>query len=298
MLIRQPFSSGEEVRLFRHRNLPFLRVVEVFPPLFPIGGTKRDIDVESALDKLIDEVKGIRRHADLVLVASLKNPELLKVSTLTTSSRIQEETGIETAPSIVVRDSNRLQLLSEILTSFSLGLKSVMLAWGDRYPPGAGVRNSYDFRSLSEVIRESVRIAERTKVRPRILAPVTLASVAAPVKLGMERVRAGASLLLSQPPTTDSLETFDKHAAAIESGGLSGLVLPNVFPFRDEKDVIYCEEHFGWKLPRRLHDQARSGRKALILEAREVVQRLKGDGFPGVYVSTRGDPSIANEILG
>lgn len=263
-------------------------------------GTRRDIDLERKLEDLAQEVRAIRKHADLVLVANVKNPELLKVSSITVASTIQKKAGIESAPSIVARDSNRPQLLSEILTAYSLGLKSVMLVWGDRYPAGAGAGNAYDFRNLSEVIREAKRIGERAGIKPRILAPVTLASSEKTnlTRIGKERLRAGASLLLGQPPTTDPGETFYEHVAAAESAGLSDSVLLNVFPFRGRLDVLDCESYFGWKLPERFHKAAARGRKALLFEERAVVERLRAERLPGVYVATRGTPSVAADILG
>ncbi len=273
-------------------------MVEVFPPLFPIKGTKEDIKLQDRLDEVVEAVRGIRRCADLMLVATVKNPDLLKVSSIQVAALIQKKAGIQAAPSIVVRDSNRLQLLSEIVTAYSFDLTSIMLVWGDRYPAGARSRNAYDFKDLSEVIREAVRIGKRAGIKPRIMAPVTLASQGGDqAGLGLGRVKAGASILLGQPPTTNPQHAFDEHEAALGSAGLEGRVLLNIFPFRDAKDVLDCEKYFGWALPQRLHETAKRGRSALIGEARSVVNRLRLDGYPGVYVSTRGDPSVARDIL-
>jgi hypothetical protein len=286
------------VKSTRTHQLAFLRVIEVFPPLFPIEGTKADIRLQDRLDDLVEEVSKIKDCADLILVATVKNPDFLKVSSIRVAALIQEKTGIRAAPSIVVRDSNRLQLLSELLTSYSLGLTSVMLVWGDRYPPSVKSRNAYDFQTLSQVIREGVRVGNRAGIRSRILAPISLDSEEGPHSpLGEGRIRAGASLLLAQPPTTDPQQSFDEHEAAIGSLGLEGRVLLNVFPFRDAKDVEACERDFGWALPERLHEAARGRRSALLKEARGVAKRLQLDGYSGVYVSTRGEPSVAREIL-
>ncbi|MFI5404864.1 MAG: hypothetical protein ACHQYR_03965 [Candidatus Gagatemarchaeaceae archaeon] len=272
--------------------------MEVFPPLFPIVGTIADVQLQNRLDDLVEDVTKIKDCADLILVANVKNPELLKVSTLRVAALIQAKSGIQAAPSIVARDLSRLQLLSEIVTAYSLGLTSVMLVWGDRYPAEARSRNVYDFQGLAEVIGEASRIGKRTGVDPRILTPFTLAPQGGrQAKLGMRRAEAGASLFLGQPPTTDPHQTFDEHEAAIGSAGLEGRVLLNAFPFRDTKDVLECEKYFGWTLPERLHGIAKGGSAALIREARSVVSRLRLDGYPGVYVSTRGEPSIARDIL-
>ncbi len=89
----QPFSSGERAGRSGYRELAFLRVVEVFPPLFPFKGKKSSIDLEKSLDDLLEAVGDIRRYADLILVVTVKNPELLKVSSVRTAAAIQEMTA-------------------------------------------------------------------------------------------------------------------------------------------------------------------------------------------------------------
>ena len=278
----------------------FFRVVEVFPPLFRIEPKEPKIDLELKLEQFVKGVRNIRSYADLFLVASLKNPNLLKFSSIQAAALLQERAKVKAAPVIVTRDANRPQILSSILTSVGLGLHSLMLVWGDRYPGTSGVRNSYDFRSLSQVIAEARAIATRAGANARILAPITITNLKSRhgSKLASSRLKAGAYLLLAQPPTTDSLGTFDAHAGLLDAAGLRGSVLPCVFPFRGEDDVSKSEKYFGWKLPGRLHRLARSGKEALTTEAREVAKRLKLEGFPGVYLSTRGEPQMAKEILG
>ncbi|MDA4119273.1 MAG: hypothetical protein OK436_01675, partial [Thaumarchaeota archaeon] len=110
------------------------------------------------------------------------------------------------------------------------------------------------------------------------------------------RLRAGADYLLAQPPSLDS-DTLDRQVLGLERSGIKDKVLLNVFPFKDSKDLEYCERYFGWKFPKHFRELAASGESALLNEARNVVRRLRNEGFPGFYVSTRGNPSIARSLL-
>jgi len=110
------------------------------------------------------------------------------------------------------------------------------------------------------------------------------------------RLEAGADYLLAQPPTFDS-DTLDKHLSRLEKSGIRDKVLLNVFPFKDSKDLDYCERYFGWKFPGHFRELAESGESALLKEQRNVVRRLRNGGFPGFYVSTRGNPSVARSLL-
>ncbi|MBI3840817.1 MAG: hypothetical protein HY297_02505 [Thaumarchaeota archaeon] len=281
--------------------MPFLRVVEVFPPVFPADSSGHArIDLESTVDGFVNGVRGIRDISDLVLVANLKKPDLLRLPAVQAASILQDRAGVKAAPVIVARDSNRPQLLSQILEALSLGLNSMMLAWGDRYPPGSGIFNAYDFHSLSAVISEAVELRRRTRKKVRILSPVDLARLSSRKgeMLADSRLAAGADLLLAQPPTTDSRETFGAHSRLLEKTRLKGKVLLNVFPFRSRSDAEERAKDFGWNLPPSFYTIAKSGERALLDEARKVAQRLRDEGFPGVYLATRGDPSVAEKVLG
>ena len=277
----------------------FLRVVEVFPPLFADTCIRERFAPGKALDRVVKSVSDIGRYSDLVLVADIKNPELLKLSSVYVALAIKERAGVEAAPVVVVRDSNRAHLRSAILTAVTSGLNSIMLAWGDRYLTDAHASNVYDYAELAEFVAEASTIGRRAGKNLRILAPVTLTTLSSEkgITRARSRLDAGAELLLAQPPTTDSRETFERHLSLLESSGLKSRVLLNIFPFRSGRDVRECERYFGWKLPRRLHETARSGKQALLAEARSVSDKLLEAGLPGVYVSTRGIPALARTIL-
>ena len=273
-------------------------MVEVFPPVFPAAGHS-PLHAGKELQRFLDGAGAVRAKADVVLVANLKDPKVLKLTTLEASRVLKDHLGVDAAPVIVVRDMNRPQFLSSVLTCASMGLESLMVAWGDEYPRSAGATNIRDFPTLADAIATASALRRRANPRMRIFAPVDVESLAYPrgVALARERLRSGADLLLAQPPTTDPEGTFEKHASLLRASGLRDRVLLNVFPFRGVRDVNHCEKLFGWKLPKGLHRAARSGGPRLTQVAKEVAHRLRSEGFPGVYLSTRGEPALAENLL-
>jgi len=271
----------------------------VFPPLFPSSKAEDSLGVEERMERFVKEVRAVRSFADLFLVADVKDTRFLKLSTIEAASILQEHLGVSAAPVIVVRDMNRPQFLSSVLTAIAKGLGSVMLAWGDDYHTAANVTNFRNFSSLAQAIEEASTISRRAGSGTRFLAPVNIAKLSGPggVTKAKGRLKSGADLLLAQPPTTDAPETFEKHASALRENGLTEKVLLNVFPFRDESDVRQCEESFGWELPRSLRREAAAGEQSLLEAAKSVVRRLREERFPGVYLATRGDPGVAQLLL-
>ena len=280
--------------------MPFIRLVEVFPPVFPAAGRgARRIDPEGGIKDFVEGVRTVRDLADIFLVADVKDTKLLKLSTLEAATILKERLGVEAAPVIVVRDLNRQRFLSTVLTGISLGLKAMMIAWGDRYPSGEGSTNVRDFTGLAGALRRASSIRERTRSSTLLLAPVDLDRLVTKggVRFAKERLRAGADFLLAQPPTTDSGAVFEAHSRLLTESGLKDRVFLNVFPFRDADDVRECERRFGWRLPPSQRRKG-AGRGSSLLDAgRGVAPRLRAEGFPGVYVSTRGNPGVAERLL-
>ncbi len=279
--------------------MAFLRVIEVFPPLFPISPKdKGSIGLEEKTERFVEEVRSIRDLADVFLVASVKNPQLLKLSTVEAARMLEERLRVEAAPVIVVRDNNKVQFLSTVLTGISIGLGSMMIAWGDKYPASAGSTNVRDYSSLSESIRDASSIRTRARGSTRFFAPMDIGLMgnSKGKALAKSRLEAGADLLLAQPPTIDSA-ALDMQTSRLEESGMKNKVLLNVFPFKDSQDLDYCEKYFGWRFPERFRDLAEAGESALLNEERNVIRRLRNEGFPGLYVSTRGNPSIARSLL-
>ena len=277
----------------------FVRVVEVFPPLFSYSRRREDrIDFERRLERFLDDARRARPYADVLLVADVKNTKLLKFSALQAAALLKERLRVEVAPVLVARDFNRPQFLSNVLTGLALELEYLMFAWGDAYPAAAGAANVRDFRSLAEVIQEAALLRTRARAATRFLAPVNVDRLAnlGEVVRARERLKAGADFLLAQPPTT-GVEVLAGHAELLRRAKLKDSVLLNVFPFRDLKDVRECEAYFGWRLPKSLHDAARNGEQALLEAERGVVMALRDQGFPGVYLNTRGTPAIAERLL-
>jgi len=278
--------------------LTFLRVIEVFPPFIPDAKGAPGSELQASVDSFVSEVKAIRGIADIVLVASLKSPPQPTLSTIEASLILRKKLGVDAAPVLVVRDQDRLQFLSSVVAGLVGGLKSMMLVWGDADLPRRSPR-LIGFAGLSDALLEASRVREKARSRCVFLAPVDLRRLftVGGSSLAKERVAAGATLLLAQPPTTDAEETFETHARLIAGAGLAGKVLQNVFPFRSPKDVSECETYFGWKVPQSVLEAAGEGEASVLAIQREVVRRLRAEHCPGVYVSTRGTPAVAKEIL-
>lgn len=280
--------------------MAFLRVVEVLPPMFPDTRDRNDyLHLDEKVDRFLAETKGIRDLVDVFLVANVKDPSKIKISTIEAAAMLQELLRVEAAPVIVVRDQNRQQFASSVLTCVGLDLKSIMIAWGDDYPESAKTSNVRDFPSLSKAIAEATLIKERARAPLRIFAPVDVDRLGGPKggALAKERLRAGADLLLAQPPTTDDGGAFERHTALLDRSGVKGKTLLNVFPFKDEADIGRYEKLFNWKLPNELRAAASKGEPTLVDLERRVIERLRREGHPGVYLSTRGSPALAEKLL-
>lgn len=273
----------------------------MLPPSFPASNASADaISLERGMDAFVDEVKGIRRYADVILIAKVKDLSRIWLDTVQVALDLSNRLRVLTAPVIVLRDMNRPQFESSLLACFSGRLDSVMVAWGDSYPDTSTASNVRDFQSLADAVRRAALLRDRVRARTRFFAPVDLDNLASTSgqALAHGRVQAGADLLLAQPPTTDARTDFEKHTTLIRRTGLSDQILPCVFPFRGSKDILRYERKFGWKVPGALRRVAAKGERRLLETEKEVVERLRDDGFPGVYLVTRGNPNVARLLLG
>ena len=276
----------------------FLRVVEVLPPLFPVPNSSR-IEGPRALEEFVEEVRSIRAFADVILVAGVKDPALLRDDPVQSALLLRRAAGVDAAPVVVVRDQNRPRFLATMFSALSSGLGSIMIAWGDDYPPGAGASNVRDYPSLASAVKEAATIRKRARSTAKFFVPVNLQSLrsASGAAMAKGRVKAGADLLLAQPPTTDAHGAFDDHLSLIARSGVRDKVLLNVFHFKGGLDLERYERKFGWRLPSSLRATARKGERALIQAEREVIRRARSEGLPGIYVSTRGEPQVARALL-
>jgi hypothetical protein len=279
--------------------MPFLRVVEVFPPHFPLSPDAGPLHVEQEVDRFVEGIRGVRDYADVFLIANNKNPGLLKLSAVEAGGILRDRLKVAAAPVVVVRDMNKPQFLSTVLSIVALGFDDIMLAWGDPYPSDQNATNVRDFRSLGEAIGEARRISDRAGASTRIFAPVDLRTLKTPKGRAMaeSRLTSGADYLLAQPPTTDASGTLDSHTELLEQTSLARRVLLNVFPFRSEEDVAKIEKFFGWSPSDQLRMDAGSGRTTLLGEERRIAERIRKRSLPGIYVSTRGSPGYVKELL-
>jgi 5,10-methylenetetrahydrofolate reductase len=279
----------------------FTTVVEIFPPNFSAEAAKEPLlGLRQKTQDIISRVRKVENLADCLVVADMKDLGRLKLSSIYTAATLKQELDIEVIPVIAVRDANRSGVRTLFLSALSYGLDSVMLVWGDKYNEGEGSANVYDFRSLSQAIAEMRALADRANVGATILAPVNVASLDTKKGAGIaaSRIESGADCLLAQPPTSDVSVSLPAHLRLVENAGLRSSVLLNVFPFRDKDDIQACRVRFGWKIPDVADRLAEEGGEArLIKESKMVVEKMRENRLPGVYVSTRGRPELARFIL-
>jgi 5,10-methylenetetrahydrofolate reductase len=282
------------------RNI-FTTVVEIFPPNFSAETAKEPLlGLRQKTADIVTRVKKIQNLADCVLVADMKDLGRLKLSSIYTAAMLKQELDTEVIPVIAARDGNRSAVRTLFLSALSYGLDSVMLVWGDRYNDGEGSSNVYDYPSLSVVIKEMRELADRANVKATILAPVNIATLGTKKgdEIASSRVKNGADCLLAQPPTSNVSQTLPEQVKKLEEKKLKKHVLLNVFPFRDKEDIDACRKRFNWSIPSVVDKMAEDGGEARLLkESRSVVEKMRAEHLPGVYVSTRGRPELARFIL-
>ncbi|HVB94994.1 MAG TPA: hypothetical protein VND41_00145 [Nitrososphaerales archaeon] len=279
----------------------FTTVVEIFPPNFSAETAKEPLlGLRQKTEDVVSRVRKVENLVDCFVVADMKDLGRLKLSSIYTAAMLKQELDTEVIPVIAVRDTNRSGVRTLFLTALSYGLDSVMLVWGDRYADGEGSANVYDYPSLSEAIKEMRGLADRANINATILAPVNVATLETKkgASIAASRLESGADCLLAQPPTSDVSVAFPEHLRLLDGKKLRQNVLLNVFPFRDKADIEACRVRFGWKIPDvadRLADEG--GEARLIKESKMVVEKMRENRLPGVYVSTRGRPELARFIL-
>jgi 5,10-methylenetetrahydrofolate reductase len=279
----------------------FTTVVEIFPPNFSAETSKEPLlGLRQKTQDVVSRVKKVENLVDCFVVADMKDLGRLKLSSIYTAAMLKQELDTEVIPVIAVRDANRSGVRTLFLSALSYGLDSVMLVWGDKYIDGEGSSNVYDYPSLSEAIKEMRALADRANISATILAPVNVATLETKkgAAIAASRLESGADCLLAQPPTSDASVAFPEHLRLLDGKKMRQNVLLNVFPFRDKEDIEACRVRFGWKIPDVIDRLAEEGGEArLIKESKMVVEKMRENRLPGVYVSTRGKPELARFIL-
>ena len=85
--------------------MAFLRVVEVLPLLFAAGQER--IALDAPFDAFVEGVKEAARYSDLTLVASVKDPALVRFDPVHAAVMVHGWLHIDVAPVVVSRDQNR-----------------------------------------------------------------------------------------------------------------------------------------------------------------------------------------------
>ncbi len=281
------------------RNV-FTTIVEVFPPTFSAEESKEPLlGLQQKTRDIVARVKKVENLADAILVADLKEPGRLKLSSIFTAALLKRELGVEAIPVITARDMNKPAIRALILTALSYELNSIMLVWGDRFGDGDQAKNVYDYSTLSEEISDARALANRADHKATILAPVDVSKLDSErgLRIARSRLAEGADALLAQPPTTDATNTLGQHLRILGLNDLVSRVLLNVFPFRNKADIDSCRERFGWKIPPEMDEIAEKGEASLLRAARAVVEGARDAKASGVFVSTRGRPELARYML-
>jgi 5,10-methylenetetrahydrofolate reductase len=254
------------------------------------------LDLAASRASFVEGVRRISDRADYVLVADVKDPSLLKLSSVHAAVLLHEALGIRAVPVIVARDANRASVTTSIMTALSMGLNALFLVWGDRFSSPGDPKSVYDFRSLSDLIALARGLVGRAGISLTVFAPFSFDAGKRGLALAKDRLAAGADLLLAQPPSGDR-STFRKHLEVLERERLADRVLLGVFPFLGVADVKECARKFSWSLPAGLLKIAEGGESGLASEAREVVRLARQNRLRGVHVSTRGVPERALALL-
>lgn len=282
------------------REGKFISIVEVFPPSFNLDpNIEPNFGVKQKIKDFRERVRKILPYADAILLADVKDVSKVKISTIYAAQHLKQELGVDVIPVITARDLNSVAIRTSVITAISQGIEAIMFVWGDKYNHGEA-KNVYDYPRLASMIKDAIEISKRAGIDLTVFAPINLSSLSKGQSMDMilDRLKCGASLLLAQPPTTDSISTLNEHIKIIKEHKLNGKVLLNIFPFRDKDDIVSIRKKFGWSLPKQLDEIATGGEPSLLKEAKKVADMIRESGLPGIYVSTRGKPELARFILG
>ncbi len=95
----------------------FVRLIEVFPPNFSAEASKEPlIGIKQKLRDMVTRVQKIESLADAILVADMKDPARLQLSSVYTAAALKDELGTEVVPVIPTRDMNSKAIRTAFLT--------------------------------------------------------------------------------------------------------------------------------------------------------------------------------------
>ncbi len=288
----------------------FVRIVEVFPPGFPIStnskknGNAPKYDLSARFEQLADAVSRVESIADAFSIPELRDGLRIHLSSVGIANELRRRTGNDFVPTLTLRDSNLQSLLGTISFAIFAGIENLLLVRGDPFPPGNGgiSKNVYELKKLSSFV-ETVRTLEKSISSEHqlcILSPVNLLRSDNPKYIATlkEREISGIDIFLAEQ-MFENLESYLARIKQLRKFGISKPIIHTLFPLKNYEDAVSCHQRFGWQIPERELLELRTGgpgyglemarrRYRWLLESRDLVE--------GVCISTRGNPVVARFV--
>jgi 5,10-methylenetetrahydrofolate reductase len=296
------------------REANFIRIVEVFPPAFPKpktgnGVSSRKFDLALRFEQLAEAIGRVESIADAFSIPELKDDQRVHLNSVGVASELKRRTGNDIIPTLTLRDSNVRNLLGSISFAIFAGLENMLLVRGDPFlgeKNGNGnlqSKNVYDYVKVSSLV-SSVRNLEASISSEHpicILSPVNLFRSSHPKYINTlkERELAGVDLFIAEQ-MFDDLESYLGRIRTLRKSGVSKPIIHSLFPLKNYEDAVYCQEKFGWSIPKSEMEQLRIGGPGYGLEmARRRYRWLLDNSHlvEGVSISTRGNPEVARFVM-
>ncbi len=283
----------------------FARTIELLPPGFDIADPNKEptLDMKAKFRQLVEKARIVEQWADAIHIADLRDSSRYRMNSVTTAVDLKHETGLETIPTIALRDYSKNVIYGLLFHALRHGIENFLLVRGDRYSEEEEQHstNVYDVNRVSQLVRLVKEVSSRSGDKLCILGPINLnrRPRSEYLWLARERQDSGTDIFLSQP-IFEEVETCLERVDKVRSYGIDRPIFHNIFPLKNYEDSLYCERRFGLKIPKRQKEKVRDGgaeeglRMASERYHRLLENRKRVDG---VYISSRGVAESVVKIL-
>jgi 5,10-methylenetetrahydrofolate reductase len=292
------FSGGNEMTLKQKLDTgEFAILAEMEPP--------KGIDVS----RMLADAKRIKGNVDAFLVPEMSNA-VMRMSSLGGGMILQSH-GLETVIQVNCRDRNRLALQADLLAANGCGITSVMAVKGE--DPSFGdhhqARAVYDI-DLLELLQAIQGLQDgrdmagiELKGCPEFLVGSTIDAGARDkspelIREEMRRKQDAGAVFFISPPLFD-LSAIEPFLKRIDRQQLK--LIPTVLLLKSLGMARYISRNVSHTfipdaLIQRIQDAPDKVRECIRI-ASEMIERLKGEGFCGVLLSTIGWEDKLPEVL-
>jgi homocysteine S-methyltransferase len=245
------------------------------------------------MKRLVMTMDSFSRYADAFNVVDLRDEGRWHLGTVLTAVELKRQTGLETIPVLTLRDSNLPSLMGSVAYAVYGGIQNIALVRGDPYPSSSETPNVYQLRKVSSFVRGVRSLLTRfPQASCDVLAPISLnrGLSKAYVRTLIERQNAGTDLFLSDP-AFGNVEKYLSKVKQVRREGVTAPILHNIFPLRDENDILFCKSRFGWDIPAEEIDVVKDGGIDGSLQyCRRKIEDFSKvpDLVDGLYISSRG----------